>query len=61
MLWRFILLARPSRSGSGLIPGLCDAFQRLGHLAVEHMRVARGGLDVRMIEGALDKFQADQP
>src|SRR5262245_61342768 len=41
----------------GLFPGLGNALHGVGHLAVEHMRIARGGLDIGVIERPLHQLE----
>jgi hypothetical protein len=42
---------------SGPIPGLCDAFERLGDFVIEHMRILGRGLDVGVVERPLHQLE----
>jgi hypothetical protein len=52
-----IALTYDSQFSPGLFPGVGEALHGVGDFAIEHMRIARGGLDAGVIECPLHQLQ----
>src|ERR1700730_9765207 len=53
----FNALADLAHGALGLFRGLCDALHGVGDFAVEHMRIARGGLDAAVVARPLYQLE----